>query len=643
MKSPKGFKGKYFCLAAITATVSAAMLQAQAASLSETVSFNQEYETDTQEEKETQVDETPVVVISKKIASEKSSIISANKTPTSPTNLTDNVSIISAKELSLKGATTIKDALQNIPGISINQNGSFGQTSSFFLQGMDNKYTLVLVDGVSINDPSNISGANLSHLMLNEIERIEIIKGAQSGVWGANAAAGVINIITKEPEPGLHGFTSLELGSYGYKYLTTGLSYKTHLSDIAFNVGKLETNGPSAQAPKGENIDQYEDDPYYNTTLQIKLGHWIDSNNRIEASIKDVDSKVEYDGWGDPNSSEYANYKQRQVSANYQHYHNAHTITLSASKSKFKSDYIKPFSSSQFRGDSQEIELKDRFRYSNSGLLLFGASFGKDVAKSGSDKKSSKKQAAFINHTYTLDSWVFNQAFRYDSYELFDNEVTGKLGVSYLFDKNFKIYANAGTAYRAPNIINMLNPWGLSNFDLNPESIQSYNVGFNYHFLHVNLFYNQIKDLIDFNQTLWQYQNISGKSTFKGVEISFEQALSQNHLLNLNYTYTDAKDEDGNRLANRPTYTASVNLIYAPRKDFTNSLITEYIGPRTDSGDTHKQTGRYFLAHLSTQYSLNKNWTIEGKIKNIFDKNYQEVDGYTTLGRSFYVGFKASF
>ena len=645
MKSPKGFKGKYFSLAAITAAAATVTLQAQTVSVQSVEREGQEYTKEAHEEVPLELDEAPVVVISKKITSQKSTILSANKTPTSPTNLTDNVTIISAQELSLQGATTIKDALQIAPGLTINQSGSKGQQSSLFLQGMSNQYTLVLIDGVRLNDPSNLSGANLSHLLLDNVERIEIIKGAQSGIWGADAAAGVINIISKEPKSGVHSSAKVEIGSYGYKLGSAGVSYRSPLSDMALHVSHLQTDGPSAKAPRGENINQFEDDPYRNTSLHVKLGHWLDTNNRIEAGFRNMDAKIDYDGWNAPNSKDYAKHKENSIFANYQHFSGPHWLTLSGSKSQFKRNHYE-FMNYKYRGDSQEVELKDRYKYSDSGLVLFGAKLSEDEARYESFNGSIQNQAAFINHTISLNSWVFTQALRHDVYNEFSNKTTGKIGISYAFNSDVKVYANTGTAYKAPSILNMLNPWGRSNFDLNPESIQSYNAGFYFHSLHGNIFYNEIDDIIDWRTVDFatfegQYQNISGKSKFKGVEISYEKTLGENYLFGTNYTYTDAKDKDGNRLLNRPRYTTNARLTYLPTKDFSFTTIGEYIGSRKDYSGV--DTGRYFLAHLNTQYHIDKTWSIQGKIENLFDKDYQEVDGYATQGRSFYLGIKASF
>ncbi|NLC27863.1 MAG: TonB-dependent receptor, partial [Campylobacteraceae bacterium] len=506
------------------------------------------------------------------------------------------------------------------------------------MQGMLNKYTLVLIDGVRFNDPSNTNGANISHLLLDNIERIEIIKGAQSGVWGADAAAGVINIITKEANPGFNASSSMEMGKYGHKHATLNLSYRTPLSDASLSISRLLYDGPTAQAPRGESLKQYEDDPYRNTTVQTKVGHWIDPDNRVEAGYRDVNSFVHYDGLNDPNSFETAKYREKSGFANYQHFSGAHSFTLSASKSEFKSEHFEttPY---MYRGEIEEIELRDRFKYSDEGVLVFGASYRDDEAKYKDDLKNIRNQAGFINNTYSLNRWIFSQALRYDIFSEFDNKITGKLGLSYKITPEISVYANAGTAYKTPSILDMANPWGLSNFDLEPENIQSYNVGLHFYALHVNLFQNRIKDMIDWIKG--RNENISGTSKSKGVEVSLEQAISKKWLAGSSYTYTDARDKDKKRLTRRSRYQANGFVTYVPMKDLKLTTSGSYIGSRKDSKDV--ETGRYFLANLKADYEVNKRWSIYAKLNNIFDKKYQEVDGYATLGRSFYAGFRVDF
>ena len=240
MKSPKGFRGRYFSLAAILALNATLVLASDAQSVANKEEFKRLEAKEISENTEVVEESTlPVLTISKKIKEKKSEVYTASKSLVSATNVTDNVSIITSEELSLKGISTVAEALSSTPSINFTSIGGMGTQKSIFLQGMANKYTLLMVDGVRYNDPSNTSGASFDHLLVGDIEKIEIIKGAQSGVWGADAAAGVINVVTKKAESGTHGSVGLEAGSYGHKGATTSLSHKDEKFDAIINITQI--------------------------------------------------------------------------------------------------------------------------------------------------------------------------------------------------------------------------------------------------------------------------------------------------------------------------------------------------------------------------------------------------------------------
>ena len=161
---------------------------------------------------------------------------------------------------------------------------------------MDSKRTLVLIDGVRYNDITTPNGAaNFEHLMINDIERIEVIKGAQSSIWGADASAGVINIITKSAQDGTHGSAAIEYGRYNSKTAKANISHKNENFDAKLGVVRVDTDGFSAKSPKSSEAKNYEDDGYENTTANLKLGYNFDENNRVSTSYEVIDTKVNFD------------------------------------------------------------------------------------------------------------------------------------------------------------------------------------------------------------------------------------------------------------------------------------------------------------------------------------------------------------
>lgn len=659
MKNLKGFRGKYFSLAAILALNATIALASEGQSVvdNEKQLYTPKAEASSETTKVLEESAAPVVVISKKIKEKKSEVYTASKSLVSATNVTDNVSIITSEELSLKGITTVVEALKTIPGVSFTSNGGLGKQTNMYVQGMSNKYTLLMVDGVRYNDPSNTSGADFSHLLVGDIERIEVIKGSQSGVWGADAAAGVINIITKNAQNGTHGTAGVEVGSYGHRSINTSLSHKTDKFDVMLSVQRVTEDGFTSSAPWGEDIDKYENDSYRNTTVNLKVGYWIDEHNRIEAGYHDINAFNNYDGSlpvypysMDPNSIQRSDFRQRSGYLTYKYFIANHTIETTLSQSTFRKkelDATQSWEVKDFQGKVPSIELKDTWKYKDVGTLVFGGSYEKreiDYTKVGEEEKerNENSKALYLNNTNKLGNVVLTEALRYDKFSAFDDKVTGKIGAKYLFNNQFNIYANYGTAYKAPSMLEMINPWGSSNFDLKPENIKSFNTGLQYAGLNVNFFRNEIENMIK-SPDFVTYINLEGTSVLRGVEISYEQQVFQSLLMGANYTYVDAQDKDNKRLKSIPRYQTGLYATYIPIKQLAWNINGTYLGSRQDEFTANKETGHYFVANTKVTYFIDKTWDVYFKVNNLLDRYYQTTYNYASAERSYYAGVEARF
>jgi vitamin B12 transporter len=225
----------------------------------------------------------------------KITISSATKSEQSIQDVTSNVEVITGAELKSKNITTLTQALNLVSGVGFTSTGGIGQVSAVKVRGMHQSDLLVLIDGIRYNDITSPNGASFENIMVSNIKQIEVIKGAQSGIWGANASAGVINIITKDSKNGLHGNVNLEIGSYNTKKIGLNTSYKNDKFYINLSQSKLTSDSFSAQAPYGEDISNYEDDAYKNTTTTLKAGTNINETNRIDVVHTVIDAKSNYD------------------------------------------------------------------------------------------------------------------------------------------------------------------------------------------------------------------------------------------------------------------------------------------------------------------------------------------------------------
>ncbi|MCB9097244.1 MAG: TonB-dependent receptor [Arcobacter sp.] len=577
-------------------------------------------------------------------------VTSATKTTQSIKDVTSNVDVITAQEIEERKFTTVVEALNTLPGISFVSNGGMGNTSSVFLRGMDSKRILVLIDGVKYQDPSNTSGAAFSHLMISDIERIEVIKGAQSSVWGADASAGVINIITKEAKNGVHVNFNSEFGSFQTKKYGMSVSNKTDKYSVKLSADRILTDGFSSQTPFGDRVDDYEKDGYRNTTVNLKGSYNITDEDSINLSYHHINSFVEYDDWNAPNANLHSDNKSNLYSLGYNKNYKNHNIKLKYDISKFEKKELEATNSWQVRdynGKVKLLDLTDNISYFDKDSLLIGFSHEKtevDYIKgnNATNKDDNTNKAIYITNTNYLGDFAITESLRRDDYSNFGSKYTGKIGVKYNVNEDLSFNANYGTAYNAPNIINILNPWGISNPDLEPEKIKGFDISSTYKDFTLTYFKNKIDNLMNWQSS--KYVNIDGTSTIEGYEAKYSKLIIEDLLLNLNYTYLSAKDSQERELARRPKNQVGFGVDYYGISNLHFNINGQYIGERYDGANkTGRETGNYTLWNSVINYEINKTFSTYLKVDNIFNKYYQTIDGYATAQRSAYVGLKANF
>lgn len=567
-------------------------------------------------------------------------VTSATKTSQSIKYVTSNVNVITSEEIEEKHYTTVAQALNSVSGINFTSNGGLGTSTSVQVRGFDSKRVLVLIDGVRYNDITGMSGAPFEHLMIGDIEQIEIVKGAQSGIWGADATAGVINIITKSAKKGTETSANVEYGSFNTKKYGALASYKSDNYYLKLSSQRVESDSFSAQAPRGEDLDTFEKDGYANTTSNIKLGFNINDTNKINISHTIIDADNNYDGFNDPEAQNTSSTNDTFTSINFNHIDSFNELDIYANKSIFDRKYS---SSSEYDGEVYEYGLKSNISYAEKDFLVWGADYKTFEHKNDLNEKYTNK-AIFLTNSNNFDGTIITESIRSDSYDKFDNKLTGKFGIKHLVKNidGLSASANYGTAYNVPTLYNLYSAYGST--DITPESTSSYDVSVEYKVIKITYFNSNIKDMIDFDMGTFTYNNIIGTSTIKGYEIEYNDEITKDLLINANYTYLDAKDKDEIALARRAKNSANLSLDYYGIKDLHLGVTAEYIGERYDDEDEQgQQTGKYTVVNIVTNYEVNKNFSIYAKVDNVFDKYYQVVDGYATAPLSGYAGIKAKF
>lgn len=609
---------------------------------------------------------TTLLLVTNLTANEKLkdiTVTSATNSKQKIEDTTSDISVITAQEIEEQHYTTVVQALNSISGVGFTSNGGLGQTSSLYLRGMASKRVLILIDGVRQNDPTGLSGADFSNLMVTDIAQIEVIKGSQSGIWGADASAGVINIITKSAQKGTHYHFSQEFGSFNSNKTDIGVSHKADNFYIKLDNTQIHTDGFSAQVPNGDDIDEYEDDAYKNRTTSLKLGFDIDKDNSIDISHSTISSYNEFDGGAytdtprdKANNPDYnSSSRSKFLSMNYHHVDRFNELDIHASKSEFSREF--PAYGSAYDGEVLDYGVKSKIDYRDEDFVIVGGDYKRFKHKNEIDRRYSNR-AIFLTNSNIFrrdgsSKTILTQSIRRDIYKAFDSKTTGKIGLKRIHKNidGFIASVNYGTAYNVPTINNLYDAMS-GNPNITPESTKSWDISAEWRGLKIAYFDTEIEDMIDFVSTYdaegnWiggGYDNLKGKSKIKGVEVGYKTSIGDEWLISTSYTNLDATNEKGEELSRRAKDSIKMAIDYYGIDKLHLGLDGEYIGKRYSLDNKQgKQTGKYTVANFTANYQATPQLNLYGRVDNITDKEYQTIDGYSTSPRAIYGGMRLSY
>ena len=582
-------------------------------------------------------------------------VISASRVETKRVETGSSVTVINKQYLKENRNRTVAEILQDIPGVSVTNTGGLGKSTSVFIRGADSNKTLVVIDGVEVNDLSNISGGyGFQNLMADNIERIEVLRGSQSALWGSDAIGGVINIVTKQGKSGFNPTASVEIGENNYHKENVNISGAQGDTNYSLSVTNLETDGISARD------NESDDDSYENKSIMLKAGHQFTDIFEMDTLLRYVDSESEYDGYSAvSDSGNYSTNKQYQAKINShlnllnQQWKNRLSVGLSNSKNE-------DFSSSDTSSEGKKIKTELQSDYylkpvSNfTQRVSFFAEHENDNYQSWSMDEKERIEATGIVLGYGTD-WqklVFiNAAIRHDFNNKFDDTTTYHLDASGWINEGTRLHSSYGTGVKNPTLGQLYGyqSFGYSaytgNPNLTPEKSRSWDFGVEYNFSDVDAYvdltyfdsrYTNMIDYesdSDFNGT---YVNLDDDATARGLEFTGSLKLTQDFRLNTSYTYMKTDDGDGNELSRRPEHSASINANYKYTPKLSANIGFRYVGTRIDSDDSELDS--YMLTNIAVAYQVHKHIGLSARLENAFNENYEEVSGYNTDDRTIYVG-----
>lgn len=586
-------------------------------------------------------------------------VVTASRIEQSQAEAIPTTTVITAEEIRNSRASDVISLLQTQAGIEVTQTGGAGTATSLFMRGTESRHNLILIDGVPIRDASATgTTAAFHHILPDQIERIEIVRGNVSAIYGSGAIGGVIQIFTKqgtgEPKVNL----SSEVGSRGTTKVSGGVLGKTGDTRYMFSASRYETDGFSANNTKQFSSENPDKDGDRNVSVAGSVSHEWRRGHEIGARLYANDAKFSYDGGGDGPSTRIddGTSKQKTIAAFSKNRFLPNwlsTITASETEIKRRDTTIGGLygdSDARYKGNTTMMQWTNEWMLSPNWAMTAGV----DAAKEKADTYASYSVPTDFYHSRSnssfyggvngkIDAHSFQVNTRNDHVGGSGSDTTGYLGYGYALTPTWKLIASTSTAFLAPTLYQLYdNTYG--NSDLKAERSRSKEAGIQYAsgptLVRAVIFETHTRDLIGYTTT---YINI-GKASNRGMEMN---AVS--HIMGVDarasLTLQSPKDDTtGDQLARRAKTLASL----AASKSFSALRIggdVQYGGHRPDSDyttwpATSVDVSSYVLFNLNARYQVSKELSVYGRIENVFDREYQTAYGYNQAERGFFAGIE---
>ena len=610
-------------------------------------------------------------------------VYSAYATPVNQDQTASSVTVLTEKEFTERNATYVSDVLKTVPSLAVSASGGRGTLTNVFLRGADANHTAVIIDGVKVNPVSGY-GFDFGGLALSNIDRIEVLRGEQSALWGSDAMGGVIYITTKKGlEKGktfnvdydfgtgsnrtVDGSLTLSGSNNGFYYALHGDSRHTKgisaLSKQRFNYTAQDGTAVSTGGSS-------ERDKFHRDNASLRLGY-DDNQKGFDFLTSHSSQTANFDNSATDEKGHYTRTRDTLFKLSGFLGNNDELLKHKVGVSHIKTDsdtvgYASAYDAKKFNANYQLDVNFDR-----EGTITQGLSFLTDYQKTdfnssyfnnaGNKKLVEKSLAAEYRLLHDADHSL-NISGRYTDSSEYENSWTGRISGAYRLHNNVKAHASLGSAIQNPTITEYYgyNARYIGNPGLQPEKSFGGDVGFlfetddNRHSLDVTYFARNVKnaissEVINFTTYTSRAVNLEGKSKVKGVEIAYNSKITDALSAYANYTYTQTRDSKGAELARRPKHLANAGLAYQITEKLGADMNVSYTGKRMDTYysptySTHKvKLPSYTLANLGVNYKVADGLTIYANLNNVFNKKYENVLGYGQDGRHVYVGLRGSF
>lgn len=600
-------------------------------------------------------------------------VVTANRVPQPLARVGQSLSVLDAAELTRRQTATVSDLLRTLPGVTISRNGGPGGPATAFIRGAESAQTVALIDGVKLNDlASPAGGFNFGNLLIGNIERIELLRGSQSVLWGSQAIGGVVNMITRQPTERLSLNLRGETGWRDTGQLVGNIAGKLGPLSASVGAGWFRTEGLSAFSEARGGLER---DGYENLGANANFNLALSDAVSLDARGWYSDGRNDQDGFAPP-SFAFGDTLETTDTREIVAYTGLNVALLDG---RLRNRLGVALTDTRRRNDNQGLEVfaadgrNERIEY--QAILDIAQGW---QATAGLERETSRFTTAGFGPPTTgrarLDSayaqlvtaptpgLTLTAGLRHDEHDRFGGATT--LGASGVFElrPGTTLRASYAEGFKAPSLFQLQSDFG--NQSLRPERAQGWDAGLTQALGERSevsaTYYRRVsQDLIDFiacpastgiceNRPFGTFDNVQ-RARAQGVELTLLLRPVEALTLQANYSWTDTLNRSegtanfGNRLARRPEHTlnALVDVVASDRLSFGATLT--HVGPSFDNAANTARLEGYVLADLRAAFRLTDALSLYGRIENLFEARYETARNFGQPGRAGFVGIRAAY
>jgi vitamin B12 transporter len=608
-------------------------------------------------------------------------VVVANRAPEPLSKVGNSVTVLDQRAIADSQAVEVSALLASTPGITFSRNGGPGAATSVYIRGAAADHTLVLIDGVVLNDPSLVGGNfDFGNLLVGDISRIEVLRGAQSTLYGSQAIGGVINIITTDPQPGLGADLQAEGGSLGTALTKAGIGAKFDRWSFRLGATYFATDSvPSLDTRYGGDIN----DPFHDSVVSGKATYDFTSAVQLDLRAYWTRDRVFYDGYPPPN----------YVLANYPQYEDVRQVfdytglNFNLLDDRLKNRVAYEYTTTQhsdynsavdpitqidsYRGNNSRVEYQGTWAIAEAYQAVFGAQQEKswsDITPNAPAHADTGQVAEYLQlQGEVMKGLTLTAGERHDHFDSVGQHYTGQFAAAWSLPSATVLRASWAQGYKAPSLYELYSPYG--NTGLKPEQSTGADGGVEQHAwndrltLSATYFWTQFKELIEFEDcpgaplctTLGQaggyYVNLN-RARASGVEVQGSVELTPALSLSANYSHIKTVDDTpgsptyGRQLYQHPEEAANLLMSYTWPHALKTTLAARYGGFSVDQNFSVFPTatvrlGGYTLWDLRASLPVSEKLELYARVDNLTGKAYETIYQYGTWRRTAFLGVRA--